>query len=57
MSAKDLGFLPAETERAEALAKRLGTDIPGMIDMRIWMLPLLEKIVDRLEKLEKMHGK
>lgn len=40
------------TERAEKLAERLGVDIPGDIPIHLWPVPLLEKIVDRLEKLE-----
>ncbi len=41
-----------EHERAEALAKRLGVEIPDSISIRLWPLPLLEALVDRLEKLE-----
>ncbi len=42
-----------EQERAEELAKRLGTEIPDSISMGLWPLPLLEILVDRLEALEK----
>ncbi len=41
-----------ERERAEKLAERLGTEIPGSIQMGLWTLPLLEALADRLEKLE-----
>ncbi len=42
----------AERERAEKLAERLGIEIPDSISMGLWPLPLLEILVDRLEKLE-----
>ncbi len=41
-----------EQERAEELAKKLGTEIPDSISIRLWPLPLLEVLVDRLEALE-----
>ena len=42
----------ADLRRAEELATRLQVEIPSTIDMRIWMLPLLEAIVERIEQLE-----
>ena len=41
-----------QKEKAEALAKRLGVEIPDSISIGLWPLPLLEVLVDRLEKLE-----
>jgi len=52
-SPTEFRLLPADTDRGDALAERLGTEIPPAIDMRIWTLPLLEAITERLERLEK----
>ncbi len=41
-----------EKKRAEELAERLGVEIPDSIQMGLWPLPLLEALVDRIEKLE-----
>jgi hypothetical protein len=43
----------AESERADAVAKRLGTYIPCDIAYAMWPLPILEAIADRLDALEK----
>lgn len=45
----DLEVLKA---RADAVAARLGTAIPNDIRIESWLVPLLEKIVERLERLE-----
>lgn len=45
-----------EDVRAEALAERLGTSIPGVILMTHWPLPILEAIVDRIEDIERRIG-
>ena len=45
-----------ERQDAEALARRLGTYIPGYIPKAFWPLPLLEVIVQRLEALEARLG-
>ncbi len=44
------------TTRASELADRLGVHIPGEIEIWFWMLPLLESLADRLERLEARHG-
>jgi hypothetical protein len=41
-----------ERERADALCRRLDTYIPGGITFAMWPLPVLEAIVDRLERFE-----
>jgi hypothetical protein len=46
-----------ERERADKLAERLGIAIPGDISITFWMLPILEKLADRLDKLEEAAKK
>jgi hypothetical protein len=41
-----------ERDRADALASRLGTYIPGDISYGMWPLPILEAIVDRLDAMQ-----
>lgn len=41
-----------EKERIEVLESRLSTFIPGNISIVAWPLPLLEKVIDRLERIE-----
>ena len=37
---------------AESLAERVGTNIPSDIRVALWSLPILEKIVERIEAIE-----
>lgn len=39
-------------ERAEALAKRLGIEIPPDSPIQFWHLGIMEKLLDRIEELE-----
>jgi len=39
--------------KAYELADRLGTCIPLDMPLEFWALPLLEKLVERIEELEK----
>lgn len=39
--------------RARAVAAKLGTKIPGVIARDFWAVPILEKLVERIESLEK----
>jgi hypothetical protein len=41
-----------ESDRADALCRRLDTYIPGSISAQMWSLPLLEALVARVERLE-----
>jgi hypothetical protein len=43
-------------DRVDALARRLGTTIPHSIGIIFWMLPILEALTERLEKLEARDG-
>jgi hypothetical protein len=40
-------------ERADLLARRLSTYLPDQMDPAVWSLPILEALVDRIERLEK----
>lgn len=42
-----------DKKRSEALAARVGVSIPGDISLFQWHLPILEKLVERVENLEK----
>lgn len=41
-----------EHRRAAELAKSIGTEIPGDISLEMWMLPILEKMAQRINELE-----
>jgi hypothetical protein len=45
-------ILKEERDRAEALAAQVGAYIPGDLSIHVWMLPVLGKIVERLQQLE-----
>jgi len=40
-------------DRARKVAARLRTEIPGDIQRDFWCVPLLEKLIERIEELEK----
>ncbi len=42
----------AEYIRVDLLAKKLGTQVPADIGRDFWSLPLLEKLIARIEELE-----
>jgi hypothetical protein len=52
----DTSHIKALHDRAEDVASRLGTDIPSSIERHMWSLPILEKMLDRIEELEKKCG-
>ena len=52
---------PPTMKEAEALAEELGTSIPGTIAQIMWALPILKKLLERIEELEEqvddyIHG-
>ncbi len=52
---KHYGLDPSLLRWGDSLAKHLGVEIPPGIDMRVWSLPILEAIVERLDELEKKY--
>lgn len=44
-----------EQEEAEEIAKKLNTSIPGSISINFWVLPILKKLIERIENLEKKY--
>lgn len=50
----DMSFTGAEErKRVETLARNLGIEIPGSIRLEMWALPILEKLSERIEDLER----
>jgi hypothetical protein len=45
-----------EREWAEALAKRLGTSIDPFISIYLTYLPIVQKLIERVEALERRLG-
>ena len=51
-----MGDLAPLYDRVAALEKCLKTHVPGDIRREFWPLPLLEKLLERIEALEKKIG-
>jgi hypothetical protein len=47
------GDTKEEHDRIDAVAQKLNTHVPGYITRDFWSLPILEKLVERIEALEK----
>lgn len=46
-------YISEETRyRMNAIAAKAGTFIPGEIEVLAWTLPILEKLLDRIQELE-----
>ena len=41
-----------EKVKGEELAERVGTSIPGFINISFWTLPILEKMIEKIEGIE-----
>ena len=49
-------LFPRFRARIELLAEKLGINIPYGLPVQFWMLPILEELVNRIEKLEEKKG-
>jgi hypothetical protein len=49
-------FTTSERNRVESLANRVGTEIPESLNIFMICIPIIEKLLDRIEKLENKKG-